>query len=73
MFPPLIDGKVWVPMRAEGPGGLVGDAMVELPETDPQYPELLEYLTTGNAPPASGCRYSDSDAFHQSAPSESDS
>jgi hypothetical protein len=33
----LIDGKVMVPVRAEGPNGLIGDAMVELLPSDPDY------------------------------------
>jgi hypothetical protein len=40
MFPQIIDGKVWVPMRAEGPDGLIGDGMVEMSPDDPEYEKL---------------------------------
>ena len=39
MFPQIIDDKVFVPIcpRPEGPNGLIGDAMVELLPSDPDY------------------------------------
>jgi hypothetical protein len=44
MTPQLMDGKVFVPKRAEGPNGLIGDALVELLPTDPTYPAVRAWL-----------------------------
>jgi hypothetical protein len=45
MFPHLDNsGKIWVPVRAEGPDGLIGDAWVELAPDDPEYAGLLAAL-----------------------------
>src|SRR5690348_12629015 len=40
MFPTLVDGKIWVPVRAEGPDGIVGDAWVQ--SDDPDLRRALE-------------------------------
>ena len=38
------DGKIWVPVRAEGAGGLVGDAFEPLPIDHPDYERLRVFL-----------------------------
>jgi hypothetical protein len=43
MCPFLENGKVWIPVRAEG-GGVIGDAWVELLPDDPRYAEVLAWL-----------------------------
>jgi hypothetical protein len=44
MFPTIIDGKVYVPMRAEGPDGLIGDGLVEMSSDDPEYEKLKAWI-----------------------------
>jgi hypothetical protein len=44
MFPTLIDGKIWIPLRVEGPGGLLGDAWVELSPDNPDYEKIRECI-----------------------------
>lgn len=43
---PLIqsDGQVLVPTRAEGPSGLLGDGMLPLTPSHPQYKEWRKWL-----------------------------
>jgi len=38
------DGKIWLPVRAEGTGGLVGDAFEPLPVDHPDYEKLRVFL-----------------------------
>jgi hypothetical protein len=38
------DGKIWIPVRAEGPGGLVRDAFEPLPVDHPDYEKLRTFL-----------------------------
>lgn len=40
----LPDGRLRVPVRAEGPGGIVGDGMAEIGPDDPRYQQWDEYL-----------------------------
>jgi len=40
----LPDGKLIVPCRAEGDGGVVGDGMVEIGPDDPDYPAWDKWL-----------------------------
>jgi hypothetical protein len=44
MFPKLVDGKILIPVRAEGPHGMVGDAWVELSPDDPHYQKIREWI-----------------------------
>lgn len=44
MFPTIIDGRLWIPMRAEGRDGLIGDGMVELSPDDPEYEKLKAWI-----------------------------
>jgi hypothetical protein len=37
-------GTLWVPRRAEGPNGLIGDGMVEIGPDDPEYGEWVAEL-----------------------------
>ena len=46
MEPKMINGKVWIPKRAEGPNGIIGDGWVELKPGDPDYDIIYEWLTT---------------------------
>lgn len=46
MFPYLKDGKLFVPMRAEGRDGLLGDGWVEMTKDDPQYQATLDWVRT---------------------------
>ncbi len=45
------DGKVWVPMRAEGPDGLIGDAMVALLPSDPDYIRARAWIEANDSQP----------------------
>ncbi|GGS88444.1 hypothetical protein ACFFV7_50995 [Nonomuraea spiralis] len=38
------DGTITIPRRAEGPGGIVGDAMVTIGPDDPEYAVWDEWL-----------------------------
>lgn len=38
------DGTITIPRRAEGPGGLIGDAMVTIGPDDPEYAVWDEWL-----------------------------
>lgn len=38
------DGTLVFMLRAEGPGGLVGDAMFRYPTNHPQYQKMLEHV-----------------------------
>jgi hypothetical protein len=38
------DGTILLQLRAEVPGGLVGDACLRLPPGDPHYDEILQHL-----------------------------
>ena len=40
----LPDGRLRVPMRAEGPDGVIGDAMVVIDERHPSYRIWADYL-----------------------------
>jgi hypothetical protein len=40
----LPDGRLRVPMPAYGPGGIMGDAVLDLEPGDPMYAEWDEYL-----------------------------
>ena len=40
----LPDGRIVAPLRAEGPGGMVGDGMATLAPGDPLYDEWDRYL-----------------------------
>lgn len=40
----LRNGNLLVPRRAEGPGGLVGDALVEIGPEDPEFESWLAEL-----------------------------
>jgi len=51
MFPYLEDGKLYVPVRAEGPNGLIGDGWVELSPDDPQYQAVLAWVRENSRPP----------------------
>jgi len=44
MQPILIDGKVMVPKRADGPGGAIGDGYVEMSSDDPDYALVRAWL-----------------------------
>jgi hypothetical protein len=44
MFPFIRDGKVFIPLRAEGPHGLIGDGVVELRPADPGYAEVKAWI-----------------------------
>jgi hypothetical protein len=46
VFPQIINNKVYVPMRAEGPNGLIGDGLVELLPTDPDYLAVRAWIET---------------------------
>lgn len=41
----LDDDRILAPKRAEGPDGLIGDALVEMTPEDPDYQLWDEYLT----------------------------
>jgi hypothetical protein len=38
------DRTLVLQLRAEGPGGIVGDSHVEYPPTHPQYAEILKHV-----------------------------
>ncbi|MCU0700075.1 MAG: hypothetical protein MUC96_26505 [Myxococcaceae bacterium] len=38
------DGTLELMLRAEGPGGMVGDALVRYPPTHPEYQTVLAHL-----------------------------
>lgn len=38
------DGTIKMRLRAEGPGGIVGHAMLEYPPDHPEYQEILEHV-----------------------------
>lgn len=38
------DGTIHLLLRAEAPGGIVGDAMMTYPKSHPQYAEILKHL-----------------------------
>ncbi len=40
----LGDGTIVMNLRAQGPGGVVGDAQVRYPKTHPNYAEVLAHL-----------------------------
>lgn len=40
----LEDGRLLVPMRAEGDDGTIGDGMVEIDQDHPQYQMWSDYL-----------------------------
>jgi hypothetical protein len=48
MFPRFIDGKVMIPVRVEGPHGMIGDAMEEVPVGDPNYTKLKKWIEENN-------------------------
>jgi hypothetical protein len=45
MEPYIKDDKLYIPQRAEGPDGLVGDGWREMKPDEPGYQETLEYAT----------------------------
>jgi hypothetical protein len=40
----LADGTIKLTLRAEGPGGAVGDALRVIPPTDPEYASIKKHL-----------------------------
>ncbi len=42
--------RIWVPVRAEGPGGILGDAFEELAADDPDYADLRAFLEAQRIP-----------------------
>jgi hypothetical protein len=38
------DGTIELMLRAQGPGGMLGDALVRYPPTHPQYQTILTHL-----------------------------
>jgi hypothetical protein len=38
------DGTIELQLRAQGPGGMVGDALLRYPPTHPQYQTILTHL-----------------------------
>lgn len=40
----LPNGKLLVPRRAEGPGGMIGDGLVEIGPDDPEYADWLAWI-----------------------------
>ncbi|MBL8537496.1 MAG: hypothetical protein JNM59_08860 [Hyphomonadaceae bacterium] len=40
----LPDGTIQMQLRAEGPGGTIGDAMFTYPPNHPQYAEMLAHV-----------------------------
>lgn len=41
----LPNGNLQVPARAEGPGGIIGDGLIEIGPTHPDYATWDEYLS----------------------------
>jgi hypothetical protein len=48
--PRLVDGKVMIPMRAEGPHGLIGDGLVQMLPSEPEYDRLKAWLESEERP-----------------------
>jgi len=38
------DGTIVLQLRAEGPGGALGDALLTYPQDHPQYQQILDHL-----------------------------
>ena len=41
----LPNGRLLIPRRAEGPGGLIGDGMVEIGPEDPTFAQWLPFAS----------------------------
>jgi hypothetical protein len=52
------DGTLELMLRAEGPGGIVGDALFVYPPTHPQYAEVKKHLEAVHGPLAPGAAVS---------------
>jgi len=46
----MLNGNLLVPARSEGPGGIVGDGMVEIAPDDPDYEKWLPFVTETEPP-----------------------
>lgn len=44
----LPNGNLLIPVRAESDDGIIGDAMLEIDESNPLYTEWLQYLDANN-------------------------
>ncbi len=46
----MLNGNLLVPARSEGPGGIIGDGMVEVAPSDPDYQKWLPFVTEMEPP-----------------------
>jgi hypothetical protein len=44
VFPFFQDGKLYRPLRAEGPGGVIGEGCEEVSPSDPEYKLIVECI-----------------------------